>query len=372
MKVYADNAATTQLDIDAFEAMKPWLLGEYGNASQPYSFSRGTKKALGEARATIATCINAMPEEIYFTSGGTEADNWAIKGSAFADSCHKATITSAFEHHAILHSCIAIERLGYPVAYLQPTKNGIVSSEVLNEYITDQTRFVSIMFANNEIGTIQPIKELCKVAHSKNALFHTDAVQAVGHIPVNVRDLDVDLLSASAHKFNGPKGVGFLFIRKGIKLAPFMDGGAQENRLRAGTENVAGIVGMATALKRNIDELERNQRFVSYLEQQLLSRLKTENVCFARNGSGDTLPGLISLSFPNADGEAILHRLDLMGISVSTGSACNGNSTETSHVLKAIQLNDSFAKGTIRISLGKNNTESDVDAIVAGLKRITG
>lgn len=372
MKIYADNAATTQLDIDAFEAMKPWLLGEYGNASQPYSFSRSTKKALADARTTIATCINATPEEIFFTSGGTESDNWAIKGSAFADSCHKATITSAFEHQAILHSCIAIERLGYPVAYLQPTKNGVVTPEALNEYITDKTRLVSIMFANNEIGTIQPIKDLCTVAHSNDALFHTDAVQAVGHIPIDVRDLKVDLLSASAHKFNGPKGVGFLFIRKGIKLAPIMDGGAQENQLRAGTENVAGIVCMATALKRNIDELHRNQSHVLYLEQQLLSKLKAENVRFFRNGSGDTLPGLISLSFPEADGEAILHRMDLMGISISTGSACNGNSTETSHVLKAIRLDDSLAKGTIRISLGKNNTESDVDAIVAGLKRITG
>lgn len=372
MKIYADNAATTKLDIDAFEAMKPWLLGEYGNASQPYSFSRGAKKALADARATIATCINAMPDEIFFTSGGTEADNWAIKGSAFADSCHRATITSAFEHHAILHSCIAIERLGYPVAYLHPTRNGVVTPSSLAEYITDDTRLVSVMLANNEIGTIQPIKKLCKVAHSNGAVFHTDAVQAVGHIPIDVKDLDVDMLSASAHKFNGPKGVGFLYVRKNIKLAPFMDGGAQEYNLRAGTENVSGIVCMATALKHNIDKMHYNKSHVINLERRLISRLIAENVRFVRNGSGSILPGLISLSFPNTDGESILHRLDLMGISVSTGSACNGSISEISHVLKAIQLEDSFAKGTIRISLGKENTERDVDSIVEGLKKILG
>ena len=370
MTIYADNAATTKLDINAFEAMKPWLLEEYGNASQPYSFSRGAKKALADTRATIAACINAMPEEIFFTSGGTEADNWAIKGSAFADSCHRATITSAFEHHAILHSCIAIERLGYPVTSLRPTRDGVVTPEALEEYITNNTRLVSIMLANNEIGTIQPIKELCKVAHSNGALFHTDAVQAVGHIPIDVRDLDVDMLSASAHKFNGPKGIGFLYIRKGAKICPYVDGGAQEFRMRAGTENVASIVGMATALKKNIDALKENQEYVLELERELMNKLNDSGISYFRNGGDHTLPGIISLSFDGKDGEAILHRMDLMGISISTGSACDSKNTEISHVLQAVHLPESLAKGTIRISLGKNNSIEDVCAIVAALKKI--
>ena len=204
--IYADNAATTKLDSVAFDAMIPWLREAYGNASQPYAFARDPKRALSDARETIARCINALPEEIFFTSGGTESDNWVIKESAFSDPEHRATITSAFEHHAVLHSCAAIERLKYPVAYVAPTREGIVTPETLESYITDNTRLVSVMYANNELGSIQPIKELCQVAHSHGALFHTDAVQAVGHVKIDVRDLDVDYLSSSAHKFNGPKG----------------------------------------------------------------------------------------------------------------------------------------------------------------------
>ena len=224
--IYADNAATTQLNRAALEAMVPWLTDDYGNASQPYSLARSPKKALADARAVIARCINASPEEIYFTSGGTESDNWVIKGSAFMDSQKHVTITSAIEHHAVLRSCEAIERLGYPVAYLDVTTKGIVTPAALQRVITDKTRLVSIMYVNNEIGTIQPIKELAEIAHSHGALFHTDAVQAVGHIPVDVQALGVDMLSASAHKFNGPKGVGFLYIRKGIQIGRFADGGA--------------------------------------------------------------------------------------------------------------------------------------------------
>jgi len=226
--IYADNAATTKLDSEAFEAMVPWLRDEYGNASQSYAFARKPKKALAEARVTIAECINALPEEIFFTSGGTESDNWAIKGSAFSDAEKRATITSVFEHHAILHSCEAIERLGYPVIYLMPTADGVITAAVLSSMISNTTHLVSVMFANNEIGTIQPIKELCDVAHSHGALFHTDAVQAVGHVKIDVQELGVDMLSASAHKFNGPKGIGFLYIRKGTKILPYADGGAQE------------------------------------------------------------------------------------------------------------------------------------------------
>ena len=368
--IYADNAATTKLDITAFEAMTPWLLEEYGNASQPYAFARKPKKALAEARAIIAACINAHPEEIFFTSGGTESDNWAIKGSALADPEMKATITSAFEHHAVLHSCTAIERLGYPVAYLMPTPCGTITSQALESMISDNTRLVSVMYANNEIGSIQPIKELCSVAHSHGALFHTDAVQAVGHVKIDVQELGVDMLSASAHKFNGPKGIGFLYIRKGVEISPYADGGAQERFHRAGTENVASIVGMATALKENCNNLHEHIAKINSLEQRLLNALTGANLLFVRNGGSITLPGLISLSFADSDGEAILHRMDLSGICISTGSACNSESTEISHVLKAINLDERLARGTIRISIGNNNSETDIDAIVNAMIKI--
>lgn len=368
--IYADNAATTQMDVAAFEAMKPFLTEEYGNASQPYAFSRRPKKALQDAREIIAASIGAAPEEIFFTSGGTESDNWAIKGSAALNKRKQTIVTSAFEHHAVLHSCEALERIGYPVAYMWPSREGYITAEVLKKQITSQTFLTSVMFANNEIGTIQPIQELCAAAHENGSIFHTDAVQVVGHISLDVHALGVDMLSASAHKFNGPKGVGFLYIRNGIKLQPFSDGGAQEAGLRAGTENVAGIVGMAVALKNNCDALEENTRHITRLESLLVNMLDGSGVNYIRNGGANRLPGLLNLSFPNADGEAILHRLDLSGICVSTGSACNGKSTEISHVLRAIRLEENYAKGTIRISLGKANTEADVEAIYKAITKI--
>lgn len=368
--IYADNAATTQLDRAAFDAMTPWLLDEYGNASQPYSFARKPKKALAEARETIANCIGALPEEIFFTSGGTESDNWVIKGSAFSDLSKAATITSAFEHHAVLHSCAAIEKLGYPVAYLWPNSEGYITPANLKSIITDNTRLVSVMYANNELGTVQPIKELCAVAHEHNALFHTDAVQVVGHIKIDVHDLGVDFLSASAHKFNGPKGIGFLYIRKGVDALPYIDGGAQESGYRAGTENVASIVGMAAALKGNCDTLLDNQERLRLLEKKILETLIASDVQFVRNGGSNTLPGLLSLAFPGKEGESILHRMDLMGISISTGSACDSKNTEISHVLQAIRLDENLATGTVRISLGKYNSESDADTIAAALIKI--
>lgn len=368
--IYADNAATTKLDKAAFEAMTPWLVEAYGNASQPYAFARKPKKALADARATIAECIGALPEEIYFTSGGTESDNWVVKGSAFSDPEKKKMITSAFEHHAVLHSCAAIEHLGYPVTYMQPLEEGYITPEILENNITGNTRLVSVMLANNEIGSIQPVRELCKVAHAHGALFHTDAVQAVGHIKINVRDLGVDFLSASAHKFNGPKGIGFLYIRNGVKLSSYLDGGAQENAHRAGTENTAAIVGMATALKVNCDLLKQNQRHISVLEKKLISRLDEAGVVYQYNGGNHKLPGLLSLSFPGKDGESILHRMDLMGISISTGSACDSVKTEISHVLQAIRLNEDYARGTIRISLGKYNTEDEIERMVVSIIKI--
>lgn len=368
--VYADNAATTQLDKKAFDAMVPWLLDEYGNASQPYAFARKPKKALANARTVIAECINASPEEIFFTSGGTESDNWVIKESAFSDANKRATITSSFEHHAVLHSCEAIERLGYPVAYLRPSAEGVVASDTLQQIITNQTRLVSVMFANNEIGTIQPIKELCSMAHEHGALFHTDAVQAVGHVKIDVQKLGIDLLSASAHKFNGPKGIGFLYIRKGTNLISYADGGAQEKGRRAGTENIASIVGMAAALQNNCTYIEKNASYVRSLEGLFLREFQKMQIPFVRNGGKNTLPGLLSLSFAGANGESILHRMDLMGISISTGSACDSVNTEISHVLKAIDLDESLAKGTIRISLSKGNTEEDIQTIVVALTKI--
>lgn len=367
--IYADNAATTKLDIDAFEAMKPYLLDEYGNASQPYSFARKPKQALKEAREIIAQCINAEPDEIYFTSGGTESDNWAIKGVALSDPGKHKIITSQIEHHAILRACADIEKLGYPIVYLPVTTEGVVTPESLRSVITSNTHLVSVMYANNEIGTIEPIKELCEIAHTNGALFHADAVQAVGHIQIDVKDLGVDMLSASAHKFNGPKGIGFLYIKKGTPIAPYASGGAQEFGMRAGTENIASIVGMAVALKKNCDSLGVNTSYILNLERILLEDLTNSNVDFYRNGR-NTLPGNISLSFPKFDGETIMHRLDLMKIQVSTGAACDSVNTRISHVLKSIELKDDIAKGTIRISLGKNNTEEDVEVIAAALIKI--
>lgn len=365
--IYADNAATTKLDIEAFEAMKLFLLDDYSNASQPYSFSRRARKALKEARQTIAACINAAPDEIFFTSGGSESDNWAIKGIAY-NGKPGAIITSEIEHHAVLRACEDIEKSGTAVAYVKPNTEGVICPEVLADYITDNTKLVSIMFVNNEIGTIEPIKKLAEVAHKHGAIFHTDAVQAVGHVCIDVKELGIDMLSASAHKFNGPKGIGFLYIRKGTAIRTLINGGAQEFGIRAGTENVAAIVGMAQALKNNCDFIDENNRYVEHLEELLLKGL--EGISFVRNGSDNHAKGIISLSFPEEEGETILHRLDLMGIMISTGSACDSVNTQISHVLKAICLDEILAKGTIRISLSKNNKVEEIEAIVKALRKV--
>ena len=375
--VYADNAATTPLDREAFEAMTPYLLDEFANASQAYARARAPKKALAEARETIAACLNARPEEIYFTSGGAESDNWAIKGVASAaresGGGRRAILASAIEHGAVLRACQAARRAGAPVAYLAPDANGVVLPAELESALSDKTALVSVMLANNELGTIQPVPALARLARRRGALFHADAVQALGHAPVDVEALGVDLLSASAHKFNGPKGVGFLYIREGTPIAPYLDGGGQERGMRAGTENVAGIVGMAVALRRNLAALATTRARLLALEARLLAGLRDAGVAFRHNAAGvERLPGVLSLSFPACDGEAILHRMDLLGVSISTGSACNSQRTEISHVLKAIRLPDALAKGPVRISLGRSNTEEDVDAIVNGLVRVVG
>lgn len=368
--VYADNAATSQLSPGALEAMLPWLKEEYANASQPYTFSRKPKKAIADARETIADCIGASPEEIFFSSCGTESNNWVIQRALNNLQC-KGIITSNIEHHAVLRACEAAEKyFGATVDYLQVQNDGAVNVDSLSATISQSHGLVSIMTANNEIGTIQPVCELAEISHGMGCLFHTDAVQAIGHIPVNVKDSGVDFLSASAHKFNGPKGIGFLFVKKGVFLPPLIYGGGQESGFRAGTENVASIVGMATALAENVSELENNILHISDLESSLLHQLDEAGVRYHRNGSKNHIPGNISLSFEGFEGEAILHRLDLLGIHISTGSACDSKETKISHVLQAIGLEPDLAKGTIRISLGKNNTQDDVQIIAKALKKV--
>ncbi|WP_455654132.1 cysteine desulfurase family protein [Phascolarctobacterium sp.] len=369
--IYADNAATTQLDIDAFEKMKKFLLNDYGNASQLYSFSRAAKKALKEARITIADCICALPEEIYFTSGGTESDNWAIKGlQTLGDD--RATITSKIEHHAVLNACAATEKLGFPVAYLSVDEHGVVLPETLCDVITSKTKLVSIMLANNEIGTIEPVKELAKITHAHGALFHTDAVQAVGHIPIDVNALGVDMLSASGHKFNAPKGVGFLYIRKGVNINPYADGGAQEFGMRAGTENVAAIVAMAVALKKNCANMQETQKKLLRMEAEFIQTLDDAGTDYIRNGFANRMPGNINISIRGANGEMLLHRLDLKGICISTGSACDSVNTQVSHVIEAIGVPDAYAQGTIRVSFGTMNSEDDAKTVAEGIIDILG
>lgn len=374
--IYVDNAATTKLDIDAFEAMKPFMLDDFGNASQPYFFAKRPKMAIKEARKVIAECIGAEPEEIFFTSGGSESDNWAIKRFTPFTSDIRYIITSNIEHHAVLDS-VESEKIyrNAQVFYLNADEKGVVNPEELESILkrnrtaiaTSESTLISVMLANNEIGTIQPIKQLAAIANNYGAIFHTDAVQAVGHIPVDVKQLGVSMLSASAHKFNGPKGVGFLYSRSG--LGNYIDGGNQERGLRAGTENVAGIVGMAVALKKNCIEMEAHEKKIRELEGMLIDKLNHSRLDYIRNGTNQ-LPGNISLSFANAEGEMLLHRMDLKKICISTGSACDSVNTQVSHVIKAIGVSQKYANGTIRISLGYNNTEEDVNSIAEAIVSI--
>lgn len=355
--IYADHAATTFLSPAAYAAMQPWLREEYGNPSALYSLAREPRKAIVSARQTIANCIGAAPDEIYFTSGGTEADNWALTGVAFHQPGFKCEIiSSCIEHHAILHTCDFLKHMGYGITLLPVDKQGVVDPKLLEEHIKDTTRLVSIMFANNEIGTIQPIRELAEIAHQHGCLFHTDAVQGVGHLPIDVQMLGIDMLSASAHKFNGPKGIGFLYIRGGLSIESFMHGGAQEKGKRAGTENVAGIVGMAEALRDHQEHMVEETEYVKGLAETLLADLRKTDLDFLVNGSGNRIPGSLSISFRGIDGEALMHRLDFKGSEVSTGSACNSMNTVLSHVIRAIAVPEEYAYGTIRVTLGMDNT----------------
>ena len=369
--IYADNAATTQLDKNAYDAMLPFLQEEFGNASSLYSFSRSPKKALSEARQVIAGCINASAEEIIFTSGGTESNNWAIKGIALKhQNKGKHIITSVVEHHAVLRSCSFLEELGYEVTYLPVDNNGRVSTNILRNSLRPDTTLVSIMVANNEIGTIQDINKLSKIVHEENSYFHCDAVQAVGHILVDVKTLGIDLLSSSAHKFNGPKGVGFMYLKRGTDLFNWSSGGKQENGHRAGTENIASIVGMAVALKKNNEQINENAIYLDKLSKLLLTKLSNSGINFLVNGDSYRIPGNINISIKDQDGEALLHRLDLKGIIVSTGSACTSGKADLSHVIKAIDTPIEYATGTIRITLSKDNTIDDVLAIAEALTSI--
>ncbi|MCR4611448.1 MAG: cysteine desulfurase [Lachnospiraceae bacterium] len=365
--IYADNAATTQLDDDAYGLMIEFLRNNYGNASQSYEFGQRSKAILIEARKTIAGCIGADPEEIFFTSCGTESDNWAIKMGALNV---EQIITSEIEHHAILNACKAVEATGKTVKYLTVNNKGEVNPNDLIKMIGDKRSLVSVMYANNEIGTIEPIAELARIAHDNGAIFHTDAVQAVGHVPINVHELGIDMMSASGHKFNSPKGIGFLYVKHGVDIKPFFDGGAQENGNRAGTENVASIAAMACALKNNCCNLAENSRHLYTLEKVVIEKLKNSGLGFIRNGSDAHVPGCINLSFAEAEGEMILHRMDIKKICISTGSACDSVNTQISHVIKAIDVPDRYAEGTIRISLGKYNTESEAEEIAAALIEI--
>ena len=373
--IYADNAATTRLDDGAFEAMLPYLKASYANPSQPYSFARKAKHALKESRQIIAECINAEPEEIFFTSGGTESNNWAIKNFTLASDL-RYVITSEIEHHAVLNAakndnCIHIIAPVDKYGYLKPE----ILTEILNRprdvAVSCERTLVSVMLANNEIGTIEPIEELAAIAHENGAVFHTDAVQAVGHIPVDVKKLGVDMLSASAHKFNGPKGIGFLYSKNGL-LRPLHDGGSQERGMRAGTENVAYIVAMAAALKSNCDAIEKSTQRILETENTFIYELDKAKIDYIRNGLSNRIPGNISISIKNFNGEMLLHRLDLMGICVSTGSACDSVNNQVSHVIKAIGVPEEYAKGTIRISFGKYNTQKEAAEIARAILKICG
>ena len=369
-RIYADHAATTQIRKSALREMEFCLEQEYANPSSAYSFSRSIRQKLRDAREQIAAIIGAKPQEIYFTSGGTESDNWAIKGSAFLyPGERKRIISSQIEHHAVLRSCEFLSGFGYETIYLPVDEAGVVDYHELEKVLCKDTALVSVMLANNEIGTIEPIRELAGIAHDHHVPFHTDAVQAVGHIPLSMADLGVDMLSASAHKFGGPKGIGFLYVREGTQIVPFHHGGAQESGNRAGTENAAAILAMAAALAESCASLESFRDHMAKLEQIILQKLTTHSIDYRKNGSTLGLPGLLSLSFRGADGERLMNLLDLAGISVSTGSACNSRENEISHVLKAIRLTDAYANGTIRISLGDDNTEADAQDIAGALQR---
>ena len=372
MTVYADNAATTQMSDSVLKARMPLLTDIYGNPSSLHSVGQIAKEHLEAARETVAECIGADPKEIYFTSGGSEADNQAIRSAAYigARKGKKHIISSKFEHHAVLHTLDALKKEGFEVTLLDVYSNGIVKPEDVANAITDETCLVTIMTANNEIGTIQPIAEIGRICKEKGVLFHTDAVQAVGHIPVNVKDMNCDMLSVSAHKFHGPKGVGFLYARKGILLTNIIYGGAQERNKRAGTENMASIVGMATAIKDATDHLQENAEKVTAMRNRLIDGLKGIERSRINGDLEHHLPGTLNMCFEGIEGESLLLLLDAKGICASSGSACTSGSLDPSHVLLSIGVPVEIAHGSLRLSISEYNTMEQMDHIVKSVPEV--
>lgn len=371
-RIYLDNAATTPVDKRVLEAMLPYYSDVFGNPSSLYSYGQEAKKAIEEAREKVAKALGADADEIYFTSGGSESDNWALKGVAYAlKDKGNHIITTEIEHPAALNTCRYLEKEGFKVTYLPVDEYGLVKPEDLKKAITDKTILVSIMFANNEIGTIEPIEELVKIAHEKNVYFHTDAVQAVGNIPIDVKKLDVDLLSLSAHKIYGPKGVGALYIKKGIKIHSLIQGGTQEKNRRAGTENVAGIVGLGEAIELITKNLDSHINKLTFLRDKLINGI-LEKIPYVRLNGHPTkrLPGNVNVSFEFVDGESLILNLDMAGICASSGSACTSGSLEPSHVLLAIGHSKELARGSLRLTIGKDNTEEDIDKVLEVLPQI--
>ncbi len=372
-KVYADNAATTAMSSTAIQAMLPYLNKVYGNPSSLYSLGQEAKEALEAARADIAACLGADAGEIYFTSCGSESDNQAIRSAAHLGALKgkKHIISTAFEHHAVLHTLKRLEKEeGFEVTLLDVHQNGIVTAEEVKAALRPDTCLVTVMFANNEIGTVQPIAEIGAVCREAKVTFHTDAVQAVGHIPVNVKEQNIDMLSLSAHKFHGPKGVGALYCRRGVRLLPFIDGGAQERGRRAGTENVAGIVAMAAALKEACANMQKNSQKLINLREKIIAELTKIPHSRLNGDRNRRLPGTINMCFEGIEGEGLLLHLDDKGVCASSGSACTSGSLDPSHVLLAIGLPHEVAHGSLRISLSEYNTEADADLIIRAVPEV--
>lgn len=371
-RIYMDNAATTAVSPEVLQAMLPYFTDIYGNPSSIHSTGRDARRAVDAARKQVATAIDAQPTEIYFTAGGSESDNWAIKGTAFAKRAKgNHIITSQIEHHAVLHTCAWLEKQGFEVTYLPVDEFGRVRVEDVEKAITDKTILISIMAANNEIGTLQPITEIGKLAKSRGILFHTDAVQAMGAIPIDVNAMNIDMLSMSGHKFHGPKGIGVLYVRKGVHPDIFMHGGAQERGQRAGTENLAGIVGIGKAIELATQNLEANAARMSRLRDKLIDGILAEIPDVRLNGHRtERLPNNVNVSIRYIEGEAMLLRLDLAGIAGSSGSACTSGSLDPSHVLLAIGLPHEIAHGSLRLSLGTDTTEEQVDEVLRVLPGI--
>ena len=370
--IYMDNAATTQVYPEVFDAMKPYFTEFYGNPSSIYSFAGNSKKAVEDARKTVADFLGARTEEIYFTGGGSESDNWALKATADAYANKgKHIITSKIEHNAILHTCEYLEKKGFEVTYLDVDENGFVNPADVEKAIRPDTILVSIMTANNEIGTIEPIAEIGKIAKDHGVLFHTDAVQAFGHIPMNVDEMNIDMLSASGHKINGPKGIGIMYIRKGVKIGSFVHGGAQERQRRAGTHNVPGIVGIGKAVELARDNMKERMEYETKLRDHLISRVMEEIPYAKLNGDKvKRLPNNVNVCFRFIEGESMLILLDQNGVCGSSGSACTSGSLDPSHVLLAIGLPHEIAHGSLRLTLSEKNTMEEVDFTVDKLKGI--